>query len=122
VTVEDANILGGLGERCGGNCRKTSVWVERLGIKDVFGESGTSQQIKAWYRLTPQEIKKAVRSLLKRKEHPGLRPGRKTPGDDRGRSPFPLRERRRWVDRNGKGKRKGTRMNRLAIITHFWEG
>jgi len=79
VTVEDVNILGGLGGAVAEvTAGKFPVWVERFGIKDVFGESGTAQQIKAWYRLTPQEIKKAVRSLLKRKERPGLRPGRKT--------------------------------------------
>jgi transketolase len=69
VTVEDANVLGGLGgavaeltaERC-------PVWIKRVGIKDVFGESGTAEEIKAHCGLTPAAIQKAVQEVLNAKK------------------------------------------------------
>jgi len=68
VTVEDANILGGLG---GAIAELTSerypVPIRRVGVKDQFGESGTSEEIKECYGLTPAMIKKAVHHARKAK-------------------------------------------------------
>lgn len=69
VTIEDANIIGGLGaavaELVG---EKHPVPVKRVGVKDQFGESGTSQEIKECYQLTPPFIKAAVLEVLKAKK------------------------------------------------------
>ena len=69
VTIEDANILGGLG---GAVAELTSgkypVLVKRVGVKDQFGESGTSQQIKECYGLTPPVIRRAVYEVIKRRK------------------------------------------------------
>jgi len=68
VTIEDANILGGLG---GAVAELTSgkypVLVKRVGVKDQFGESGTSAEIKECYGLTPSVIRKAVYKAMKGK-------------------------------------------------------
>jgi transketolase len=66
VTIEDANILGGLG---GAVAELTSgkypVVVKRVGVKDQFGESGTPPEIKECYGLTPAVIRKAVYEAMK---------------------------------------------------------
>jgi len=75
VTVEDANILGGLGGAVAEvTTGKYPVWVERFGIKDVFGESGTSAELKECFALTPSSIKRTVRSVLKSKTRHIARP------------------------------------------------
>jgi transketolase len=70
VTVEDANILGGLG---GAVAELTSerhpVWMKRVGVQDEFGESGTAEEIKERYRLTPSAIQEAVHEVIWRKEN-----------------------------------------------------
>jgi len=61
VTVEDASILGGLGgaisellvEHC-------PVAMRRVGVRDQFGESGTSAELQAHYGLTAASICTAV--------------------------------------------------------------
>jgi transketolase len=68
ITVEDASILGGLGaavaeltaERC-------PVYVRRVGIRDRFGDSGTTAQVKAECQLTPDVIRQAVKEVLEGK-------------------------------------------------------
>jgi transketolase len=68
VTVEDATILGGLGgavaeltaERC-------PVLVRRVGVKDRFGESGTSAQVRAVCEITAPFIRQAVEEILRAK-------------------------------------------------------
>lgn len=76
VTIEDANILGGLG---GAVAELTSgkypVLVKRVGVKDQFGESGTSEEIKECYGLTPPVIKQAVYAMMKTKRV-GKKPSR----------------------------------------------
>lgn len=82
VTIEDANILGGLG---GAVAELTSgkypVLVKRVGVKDQFGESGTSEEIKESYGLTPTVIKQAVYAVMKVK-----RLGKKLPRSRRPRA------------------------------------
>ena len=76
VTIEDANILGGLG---GAVAELTSgkypVAVKRVGVKDQFGESGTSEEIKECYGLTPPVIRQAVYAVMKTKRL-GKKPSR----------------------------------------------
>jgi transketolase len=65
VTVEDGNILGGLGgavaELVSENC---AVPVKRIGMKDEFGESGKSDELKRHYGLTAESIAEAVHDVL----------------------------------------------------------
>jgi len=68
ITAEEHSIIGGLGgavaEVLGENC---PVQMARVGIKDVFGESGTPDQLLVKYGLTAADLVKAVREVLHRK-------------------------------------------------------
>lgn len=65
VTVEDANILGGLGGAVAEFVsEKYPVPVKRIGVRDQFGDSGTSKEIKECYGLTPPFIIKTVYEVL----------------------------------------------------------
>ena len=61
VTAEDASIHGGLG---GAVAELVSeeypVILKRVGIKDQFGDSGTSEELKAHFGLTAESIEAAV--------------------------------------------------------------
>ena len=69
VTVEEHSILGGLGgavaEVIVENC---PVPMARVGIKDMFGESGKPEDLLVKYGLTAKDIAAAVGSVLKRKK------------------------------------------------------
>ncbi len=72
VTVEDHNVLGGLGGAVSElTAEKCPVQVKRVGVQDEFGESGTAEQIKAYCGLTPAAIQRAVRAVLKAKKGKG---------------------------------------------------
>lgn len=62
ITAEEHSIIGGLGsavaEVVTGNC---PVPVLRVGIKDVFGESGKPAELLKAYGLTAEDIVKAVK-------------------------------------------------------------
>jgi len=68
VTVEDSSIIGGLGgavaEVVVENC---PVPVKRVGIKDRFGQAGTTAELKAEYELTADDITTAVKEVIKKK-------------------------------------------------------
>jgi len=72
VTAEEHNIFGGLGgavaealsERC-------PVPIERVGIRDVFAESGAYEALLEKYGLTAGAIAEGVRKVLKRKNREG---------------------------------------------------
>lgn len=69
VTVEEHSIIGGLGgavaEVLVENC---CVPMARVGIKDMFGESGKPDELLAKYGLTKEEIASAVKAVIKRKK------------------------------------------------------
>ncbi len=68
VTIEEHNILGGLGgavaETLAKNC---PLPIEFVGTKDTFGESGKSEDLIKKYGLVPENIKEAVKKVIKRK-------------------------------------------------------
>jgi transketolase len=69
VTVEEANVLGGLGGAVAElTAEKCPVWVRRVGVKDVFGESGTAEKILEYCGLTAPAIQQAVHAVLKAKK------------------------------------------------------
>ena len=68
VTAEDHNVLGGLGgavsEVLG---EQWPVPIERVGVRDTFGESGTPAQLYEKYGLTAKHVAQAARRALERK-------------------------------------------------------
>ena len=69
VTAEEHNIIGGLGgavaEVLGENYPAPMA---RVGIKDMFGESGKPDELLVKYGLMPENIIDAVKSVLARKK------------------------------------------------------
>lgn len=68
VTVEEAQAAGGLG---GAVCELLGstfpVPIERVGLEDTFGQSGTPDELLEHYKLTAPWIVKAVKRVMKRK-------------------------------------------------------
>ncbi|GBF35552.1 transketolase [Desulfocucumis palustris] len=69
VTAEEHSIIGGLGgavaEVLGENC---PVPIKRVGLPDVFGESGDPKALLEKFNLTPAGIAGAVKAVLKLKK------------------------------------------------------
>jgi len=65
VTVDNHNIYGGLGSAVAEVvCEKMPVKVKRIGVKDVFGKSGTNEEMKKKFGLRAEDIEKEVMTLL----------------------------------------------------------
>lgn len=68
VTAEEHTIIGGLGSAVAEIlAEKHPAPLERVGIKDTFGESGKPQELLDKYGLTAADIESAVKRVLKRK-------------------------------------------------------
>lgn len=68
ITAEEHSIIGGLGSAvCEVVSESHPVPVVRVGIKDVFGESGKPAELLKEYGLTPEDIVKAVKKGLELK-------------------------------------------------------
>lgn len=69
VTVEEHSIIGGLGSAVAEVLVENEpVPMERVGVKDTFGESGKPQELLEKYGLTVKDIKAAVYKVMKRKK------------------------------------------------------
>lgn len=69
VTAEEHSIIGGLGSAVAEVLVENEpVPMERVGVKDTFGESGKPQELLEKYGLTVKEIKAAVYKVMKRKK------------------------------------------------------
>jgi len=67
VTVEEHNVLGGLGSAVAELlAKKYPVPMEFVGTQDVFGESGKPEELWKKYGLGVKDIKEAVKRVLKR--------------------------------------------------------
>jgi transketolase len=68
VTVEEHNIIGGLGDAVA-QVAATSfpIPIEYIGTRDTFGESGTPNQLLTKYGLDTPNILDAVEKVMKRK-------------------------------------------------------
>lgn len=65
VTVDNHNIIGGLGSAvCEVVSEKMPVKVKRIGVRDVFGKSGTNEQMEEKFGLRAEDIEKEVISFL----------------------------------------------------------
>ncbi|MDS0526413.1 transketolase family protein [Clostridium sp. SHJSY1] len=65
VTAEEHSIIGGLGAIVSSLvCDKHPTTVKKIGIKDVFGESGTPDELMEKYKLTDDEIVRVVKETI----------------------------------------------------------
>ena len=70
VTAEEHQIIGGLGSAVAEViATHLPVPMERVGVKDTFGESGTGAELMDKYGLRSVNIVAAVKQVLARKEH-----------------------------------------------------
>jgi transketolase len=68
VTAEEHSIIGGLGGAvCEVLAEGCPTPVERVGMRDVFGQSGTADDLLAHYGLTPAHLVEAAERVLQRK-------------------------------------------------------
>ncbi|MDD4803478.1 MAG: transketolase family protein [Syntrophomonas sp.] len=68
LTVEEHSVLGGLGGAvCEVVCETCPVPVLRMGIKDIFGQSGNPDELMQFYGLTVNKIIENVHFLIKNK-------------------------------------------------------
>jgi len=69
VTVEDHNVIGGLGSAVAEVlAREKPVPLEIVGVEDTFGESGLAKELFKKYGLTIDDIVKAAKKAITRKE------------------------------------------------------
>ena len=69
VTVEEHNIIGGLGDAVAQTAVKSiPIPIEYIGTKDTFGESGTPMELLVKYGLDTPDIVKAVEKVIARKK------------------------------------------------------
>lgn len=69
VTAEEHSIIGGLGGAvCEAVCRHFPVPVRRVGVPDVFGESGKPDELLNKFGLTPSGIAGAVKEAIKMRQ------------------------------------------------------
>lgn len=65
ITVEEHNIIGGLGEAvCSLLAEKNPVPVKRIGVNDLFGHSGTANELLKQFGLCADNIVTQVKNLL----------------------------------------------------------
>jgi len=68
VTVEEHQVYGGMGSAVAEVlARRKPTPIEFIGIKDVFGESGSPSELIEKYGMGVEDIKKAVKRVIKRK-------------------------------------------------------
>ena len=68
VTAEEHNIIGGLGSAVAEVlCETCPVPMERVGMKDTYGHSGTVPALLEAYGLTPAKIAEAAKAAVARK-------------------------------------------------------
>jgi transketolase len=69
VTAEEHSIMGGLGSQVAHACAENAhVPMKALGIPDVFGESGGSDELMEKFGLNVENIVKAAHHVLERKD------------------------------------------------------
>lgn len=69
VTAEEHNIIGGLGSAVAEVIVENApVPLERVGVRDTFGESGKPEELLEKYGLTVKDIREAAYKVIKRKK------------------------------------------------------
>ena len=73
VTVEEHSVIGGLGSAvCDALAELAPTPVKKIGVQDVFGQSGTADQLMAFYGLDAEGVYKTVKELKKKLFNPEL--------------------------------------------------
>jgi transketolase len=68
VTAEDHQVQGGLGSAVAEVlAKKCPVPIEMVGVQDRWGESGSPEELMKEFHLVAEDIKEAVKKVLKRK-------------------------------------------------------
>jgi len=68
VTAEEHSVIGGLGSAvCEALAEGCPAAVERVGLRDVFGQSGTADELLDHYGLTAAHLVEAAERVLQRK-------------------------------------------------------
>ena len=66
VTVEEHSVIGGLGSAvCDALAEKCTVPVKKIGVQDVFGESGPAAALLAKYKLDGEGVYEQVKEFCK---------------------------------------------------------
>lgn len=66
VTVEEHSVIGGLGSAvCDALCKSYPVPVMKIGMQDVFGESGSAAALVEKYKLDGKGIYEQIKDFLK---------------------------------------------------------
>lgn len=66
VTVEEHSVIGGLGSAVADVLAETGAGIlKKIGIQDVFGESGTALQLLHKYKLDAEGVTEGVRDFVK---------------------------------------------------------
>ena len=66
VTVEEHSVIGGLGSAvCDALAEKCPVPVKKIGVQDVFGESGPADALLAKYKLDGEGVYEQVKEFCK---------------------------------------------------------
>lgn len=69
VTAEEHQVAGGMGSAvCEYLSEAYPVPIKRVGVNDTFGESGKPDELMREYGLTKEEIIKAVKEVIQKKE------------------------------------------------------
>lgn len=69
ITAEEHSVIGGLGSVvCEVLSETKDIIIRRLGIKDVFGQSGSPDELLKHYELTSKDLIKNSKELVKIKE------------------------------------------------------
>lgn len=65
VTAEENNILGGLGGAVAEVLSENAPCIlRRVGVRDIFGQSGKPQELISLYGLAPEDVAKAAREAM----------------------------------------------------------
>ena len=65
VTVEEHSVIGGLGSAvCETLCEKQPTSVLKIGVKDVFGESGSAVKLLEKYKLDGQGVYEQIKEYM----------------------------------------------------------
>jgi len=68
VTAEDHQVMGGMGSAvCEVLAKNAPVPIEMIGVQDRFGESGQPEELMKEFGLLAENIKEAVKKVVKRK-------------------------------------------------------
>lgn len=65
VTVEEHSVIGGLGSAvCDALCKAAPTPVCKLGVQDVYGESGSAQALLEKYKLDGKGVYQSIKEYL----------------------------------------------------------